>query len=480
MSTTVRVESPDQPEIVAMLEHSTAFSNALYPPEHNYLLSLVALAAPNVSVYVARDDETHAALGMGALVRGTDASAVTHHPAVLTAELKRMWVPEASRGRGVSRLLLEQMESDAAAEGMRQIVLETGPKNDAALALYERDGYRHIPFFGNYHLAEASVCMAKELTAPAEPTGRQFHLTLRKTSGEDSTSSSATASASASATVTQVGAALRELTVGDIRLVPDYPIGMATPSASGVVLVPWPNRVRDGEWTQRGVTRQLSVSEPVLRNASHGLLRFATYFVVAVEEHAVTLSETVVPQTGYPFQLETSVTYALTDMGIAVTHTVTNVGAEEAPVALGTHPFVMLGETPTAELELRLPASTRFVVDDRLLPVAEVSVDGDFDLREGRRLGDLELDTAFGGLARDADGLVRHCLTAPDGRRVTLWAGPGFDYVQVYTTRTFPGQDLAVAIEPMTAPADTFNSGQGLRWLAPGETWTLHWGIELS
>ena len=473
MSTTVRVESPDQPEIVAMLEHSTAFSNALYPPEHNYLLSLVALAAPNVSVYVARDDETHAALGMGALVRGTDASDVTPHPAVLTAELKRMWVPEASRGRGVSRQLLEQMESDAAAEGMRQIVLETGPKNDAALALYAHHGYRHIPFFGNYHLPEASVCMAKELTSPAEPTGRQFHLTHRATNA-------AGAPSHVSATITQVGAALRELTVGGIRLVPDYPIGTATPSASGVVLVPWPNRVRDGKWTQRGVTRQLSVSEPELHNASHGLLRFATYFVVAVDEHAVTLSETVVPQTGYPFQLETSATYALTDMGIEVTHTVTNVGAAEAPVALGTHPFVMLGDVPTAELELRLPASTRFVVDERLLPTDEVPVEGDLDLREGRRLGDLTLDTAFGGLERDPDGRARHSLTAPDGQRVTLWAGPGFDYVQVYTTTAFPGQDLAVAIEPMTAPADALNSGQGLRWLAPGETWTLRWGIELE
>jgi aldose 1-epimerase len=34
-----------------------------------------------------------------------------------------------------------------------------------------------------------------------------------------------------------------------------------------------------------------------------------------------------------------------------------------------------------------------------------------------------------------------------------------------------------VAIEPMTAPANAFNTGAGLRWLAPGESWTLRWGI---
>ena len=60
-----------------------------------------------------------------------------------------------------------------------------------------------------------------------------------------------------------------------------------------------------------------------------------------------------------------------------------------------------------------------------------------------------------------------------------MWAGEGFEYVQVFTTDRFPGHDLAVAIEPMTAPADAFNSGRSLRRLAPGESWTLEWGADL-
>jgi aldose 1-epimerase len=95
-------------------------------------------------------------------------------------------------------------------------------------------------------------------------------------------------------------------------------------------------------------------------------------------------------------------------------------------------------------------------------------------------LGDVTLDTGFANLDRDVDGRVRHTLTAPDGRRVALWQGEGFDYVQVYTTTGYPEQELAVAIEPMTAPADAFNSGLGIRRLAPGETWTLEWGVELG
>lgn len=295
------------------------------------------------------------------------------------------------------------------------------------------------------------------------PTGEQ-HL-LRSADGR------------ATAEITQVGASLRAFAVDGVDLVPRYPLELPTPAGSGIVLVPWPNRVRDGKWTQRGETRQLSLSEPALGNASHGLLRFASYAVVARDAASVTLAAAVVPQTGYPFHLGTTVEYAVEGARLEVTHAVTNLGAEEAPVALGTHPYVCIGDVATGELVLTSSGSTRFVVDDRKLPVGEEPVDAATDLRAGRRVGDLSLDTAFGGLHRAEDGLVRTTLSAPDGRRLTLWQGEGFDFVQVFTTDRYPGHDLALAIEPMTAPADALNSGQSLRWLAPGETWELHWGI---
>jgi len=301
------------------------------------------------------------------------------------------------------------------------------------------------------------------MTAASFPTGAQYE--LRSADGR------------ATAQITQVGASVRAFTVDGVDLVPPYPLDAATPAGSGIVLVPWPNRVRDGRWTQRGETRQLALTEPVTGNASHGLLRFASYTVAAESEASVTLTAPVVPQTGYPFHLATAVTYVLTGMSLEVTHEVTNVGAEEAPVALGTHPYLSIGDVETAELVITSPGATMFTLDDRKLPVSEDPVDAAADLRAGRRIGDLSLDTAYGRLTRDPDGRVRTTLTAPDGRTLTLWQGEGFDYVQVFTTDRYPGQPVAVAVEPMTAPADTLNSGQGLRWLAPGETWDLNWGI---
>lgn len=301
------------------------------------------------------------------------------------------------------------------------------------------------------------------MTAANFPTGAQY--ALRSVDGR------------VTAEITQVGAALRAFTVDGLDLVPRYPLDSATPAGSGIVLVPWPNRVRDGRWTQRGETRQLAITEPATGNASHGLLRFASYSVAAQGGASVTLSAPVVPQTGYPFHLATSVTYALVGVGLEVTHTVTNVGADEAPVALGTHPYLCIGDVETSELVITSPGSTQFILDQQKVPIGEETVDAAADLRGGRRIGDLSLDTAYGELSRDADGLVRTTLAAPDGRTLTLWQGEGFDYVQIFTTDRYPGQPLAVAVEPMTAPADTLNSGQGLRWLTPGESWEVHWGI---
>jgi len=293
------------------------------------------------------------------------------------------------------------------------------------------------------------------------PTGIQIHLSR----------------GDATAQIAQVGASLRALTVGGVDLVARYAEDIPTPSCSGVVLAPWPNRVRDGRWDDDGTARQLAITEPKFANASHGLLRFTAYEVEQTDA-AATLRATIHPQTGYPYEIATAVTYALTDTGIEVTHALTNRSDAAAPVALGTHPFVTIGDADAPDLVLRVAAATQFTTDERMLPTGTQPAPD--DLHAGVRLGDVSLDTGFADLDRRDDGRVHHTLTAPDGRVLTLWQGAGFDYVQVYTTDSYPGHDLVVAIEPMTAPADAFNSGLGVRRLAPGETWTLTWGVQLG
>jgi GNAT superfamily N-acetyltransferase len=79
------------------------------------------------------------------------------------AEIKRMYVAPEARGRGVGRQVLLQLEAEARRLGATRLVLETGPRQPEALALYSRAGFVEIPNFGDYVGCEFSVCMAKEL-----------------------------------------------------------------------------------------------------------------------------------------------------------------------------------------------------------------------------------------------------------------------------------------------------------------------------
>jgi aldose 1-epimerase len=284
-----------------------------------------------------------------------------------------------------------------------------------------------------------------------------------------------------SAVVTELAAALRSLRVGGVALVQEYAAELGPPpGAAGIVLVPWPNRVAGARWILDGVEQRLDVTEPKTGNASHGLLRNTGYAVLERSASTITLGATVFPQHGYPFHLKTSVRYALVEDGLWVTHTVVNHSAARAPVAVGAHPYLCVGDTPVEELVVTVAASSYCVTDDRGIPLDDRPVHGTpLDLRHGARLGDLELDTAYTGLCSE-DGEHRHRLRGPAGDGVELWADAAFGYVQVFTNWKFPGDDgvrLAVAVEPMTAPADALNSGAGLRWLQSGESWSVSWGL---
>ena len=81
-----------------------------------------------------------------------------------TAEIKRMYVEPELRGAGIGRTLVDALEAEARRLGAEQVVLETGTRQTAALALYARCGFTPIPLYGEYCLSpETSVCLGKSL-----------------------------------------------------------------------------------------------------------------------------------------------------------------------------------------------------------------------------------------------------------------------------------------------------------------------------
>jgi len=152
----IAVESPREPGIDRLLDGSTRYSQSVgYPPDACVLLDVDQLEQPGVLLYVARD-ETGRALGIAAIVDGTGDTTGR-------GELKRMFVDDEARELGVAGGLIERIETDAAARGIREIVLETGSLHLPAQALYAKHGYRRIEPFPPYVGEQYSVCMAKSL-----------------------------------------------------------------------------------------------------------------------------------------------------------------------------------------------------------------------------------------------------------------------------------------------------------------------------
>jgi len=148
----IGAESPDQPEIAALLAASDAYAESLYPPESNHLVDLSTLMAPKAHFFVARREGK--ALGCGALIVAEDGS----------GELKRMWVAPEARGQGIGRRLVEAIERAAREKSVGILRLETGIKQREAIGLYRRCGFTECEPFGSYRLDPLSIFMEKRLS----------------------------------------------------------------------------------------------------------------------------------------------------------------------------------------------------------------------------------------------------------------------------------------------------------------------------
>ena len=78
------------------------------------------------------------------------------------AEVKRVFIKQEYRGKGISRELMKRLENAAKEQGFRCLILESGESLVAAMSLYRKIGYEVIPNYGQYKDMPDSVCMKKE------------------------------------------------------------------------------------------------------------------------------------------------------------------------------------------------------------------------------------------------------------------------------------------------------------------------------
>jgi putative acetyltransferase len=138
MPTCITPERPDTADAIALISELEALLEPLYPRKSRHGYSVEKLIAEAVAFFLIPHEGAPAGCG-GIQMFGTE-----------YAEVKRMYVRPQFRGLGLGRLMLNHLAEYAQDQGVGLLRLETGIHQHAAIALYERAGFKRIPAFGEY------------------------------------------------------------------------------------------------------------------------------------------------------------------------------------------------------------------------------------------------------------------------------------------------------------------------------------------
>ena len=267
------------------------------------------------------------------------------------------------------------------------------------------------------------------------------------------------------AVVVELAGDLRSDQVADGARLDGYGVDAMSTSGRGQVLMPWPNRLEGGSYDFRGRRHQLPLDEPEAGNAIHGFVRWESWTVAERETNRVVMRHEVHPRPGYPFSLDLVIEYSLSQAGLRVQTTATNVGGEPCPFGSGAHPYLTIGTDRVDSVVLRVPARTVLHANAHGIPTGRGAVHGtEHDFQQARPIGATQLDHAFTDLERDADGIARVELRRPDAELgLALWVDGSYRWLMLFTGDPLPDVDRrSLAVEPMTCPPNAFRSTEDL------------------
>ena len=140
-------EDPDFIELVKLLDADLAERNG---DEQTFYSQFNKI---DMIKHVVLAYEDHEAIGCGAIKE--------YSPGIM--EVKRMYCLPEKRGRGIATQVLSELEKWAKEISYSKCILETGKKQEEAIALYLKNGYQPIANYGQYEGKENSLCFEKIL-----------------------------------------------------------------------------------------------------------------------------------------------------------------------------------------------------------------------------------------------------------------------------------------------------------------------------
>ena len=267
----------------------------------------------------------------------------------------------------------------------------------------------------------------------------------------------------------KTGASLIELNLGGLSLIDlpgssDHPLA-SNPYHPSALLTPWVNRVRNGNYSFKGKNYQLPINEPALGNAIHGLLARVPFTLVQKTESSVTFEHAYQgAEPTYPFPFTFRYTYTLAEEGgLEITFMAQNTGSTSMPFACGWHPYFSFPDTKAADLSIKFHPTSRFLSDSQLIPLKEENLQGKSEFVFSQE----KVDHVFRLEPREKH--VTEFIDHKHQRSLFLTqSSVQFPFLVVFQPEGYH----SVAIEPMTANTDAFNTGDGLIELAPSEAFS--------
>jgi len=233
------------------------------------------------------------------------------------------------------------------------------------------------------------------------------------------------------------------------------------------LLFPFASRIPDGKYKFLRKDYELDKNEDGSVNAIHGLVRKQPFQVdekVTDDKYAfIKLSFDLHEIKGYPFEVHFSVTYKLDSEGtFTLKYEATNKGNSPAPAMFGWHPYFLLGNESADAWKINIPSDQIVAFDYNSIPVGKEP----FVVNKPTLLYRKAFDNCFVINSRNESAVTQ---LISENQDVTLnvrqETGEGkFNFLVIYTP---PARDC-VAIEPLTANVNAFNSGEGLNIVAPG------------
>ncbi|MDE3134740.1 MAG: aldose 1-epimerase [Acidobacteriota bacterium] len=247
------------------------------------------------------------------------------------------------------------------------------------------------------------------------------------------------------------------------------------------LLHPWANRLRAWDFELGGRPVRLDPDAPITHRdaatgtAIHGLLAASPYWKVSDADRNTLTAELDfgrVPEyrAAFPFPHIVRYTAAVVGTTLTVALAVRASGEVAVPISFGFHPYLTLPGSDRRGWRLKLPAARQALMDEHLIPTGETraldpgSLDG--------ALGERTFDSSYPELVGEQPAFV----VADDRRRLTLTHISGYPVSQVYA----PEASQFICFEPMTAPVDALISGDGLRWVQPGEEFEALFSISVE